>query len=133
MGGVAGHAGVFSSARDLAVFAQMFLDQGTYPGGRILSPMSIQAMTSPQSPANATDVRGYGWDLQSAYSAPRGDIFRGGYGHTGFTGASLWIHPSADTFVILLSNRVHPDGGKDINHLRGAISNIVAASISDLQ
>lgn len=133
MGGVAGHAGLFSSARDLAVFAQMFLDQGTYPGGRILSPMSIQAMTSPQSPANATDARGYGWDLGSIYSSPRGDIFGGGYGHTGFTGTSLWIHPSTDSFVILLTNRVHPDGGKDINHLRGAVANIVAASISDLQ
>jgi CubicO group peptidase (beta-lactamase class C family) len=133
MGGVAGHAGLFSSARDLAVFAQMFLDQGTHPGGRILSPMSIQAMTSIQSPAYATDARGYGWDLASIYSSPRGDIFRGGYGHTGFTGTSLWIHPSTDSFVILLTNRVHPDGGKDINHLRGAIANIDAASNSDLQ
>jgi CubicO group peptidase (beta-lactamase class C family) len=133
MGGVAGHAGIFSSARDLAIFAQMFLDQGTYPGGRILSPLSIQAMTNPQSPANASDLRGYGWDLGSIYSSPRGDIFKGGYGHTGFTGTSLWIHPPTDSFVILLTNRVHPDGGKDINHLRGAVANIVAASISDLQ
>ena len=131
MDGVAGHAGVFSSARDLAIFAQMFLDQGTYPGGRILSPMSIRAMTAPQSPANAADVRGYGWDLGSVYSSPRGDIFDGGYGHTGFTGTSLWIHPPTDSFVILLTNRVHPNGGKDINHLRGAVANIVAASVSD--
>jgi CubicO group peptidase (beta-lactamase class C family) len=133
MGGVAGHAGIFSSARDLAVFAQMFLDQGTYPGGRILSPMSIQAMTSPQSPANASDLRGYGWDLGSIYSSPRGDIFRAGYGHTGFTGTSLWIHPPTDSFVVLLTNRVHPDGGKDINHLRGAVANVLAASITDMQ
>lgn len=133
LGGVAGHAGLFSSARDLAIFAQMFLDRGTYHGVRILSPMSIQAMTSPQSPANATDTRGYGWDLESVYSSPRGDIFRGGYGHTGFTGASLWIHPPTDSFVILLTNRVHPDGGKDINHLRGAVANIAAAAVLDLQ
>ena len=133
MGGIAGHAGLFSSARDLAIFAQMFLDQGTYPGGQILSPMSIKAMTSSQSPANMTDIRGYGWDLESIYSSPRGDIFKGGYGHTGFTGTSLWVHPPTDSFIVLLTNRVHPDGGKDINHLRGAVANIVAASISDLQ
>lgn len=133
MGGVTGHAGLFSSARDLAIFAQMFLDRGTYHGGRILSPMSIEAMTSPQSPPNATDTRGYGWDLESIYSSPRGDIFRDGYGHTGFTGTSLWIHPPTDSFVILLTNRVHPDGGKDINHLRGAVANIAAAAVLDLQ
>lgn len=131
MGGVAGHAGLFSSARDLAIFAQMFLDQGTYPGGRVLSPMSIRAMTSPQSPPNSTDVRGYGWDLGSMYSSPRGDVFREGYGHTGFTGTSLWVYPPNDVFVILLTNRVHPDGGKDINHLRGAVANVVAAAITD--
>jgi CubicO group peptidase (beta-lactamase class C family) len=74
-------------------------------------------------------VRGFGWDLESTYSAPRGDLFKGGYGHTGFTGTSLWIHPASDAFVIILSNRVHPDGGKDINHLRGVIANIVASSI----
>ena len=133
MGGVAGHAGIFSSARDLAIFSQMFLDHGTYPGGRILSPASIEAMTSPQSPANASDIRGYGWDLESIYSSPRGDIFKTGFGHTGFTGTSLWIHPQSDSFVILLTNRVHPDGGKDINHLRGAVANVVAASIADIQ
>jgi CubicO group peptidase (beta-lactamase class C family) len=109
----------------------MFLDQGTYQGSRILSPMSIRAMTSPQSPGSATDARGYGWDLGSIYSSPRGDVFREGYGHTGFTGTSLWVHPQSDSFVILLTNRVHPDGGKDINHLRGAVANIVAASIAD--
>jgi len=132
MGGVAGHAGLFSSAQDLAVFAQMLLDGGTYQDVRVLSSMSVKAMTSPQSPANSIDVRGFGWDIDTSYSSPRGDIFKGGYGHTGFTGSSLWVHPSTDTFVIVLSNRVHPDGGKDINHLRGAIANIAATAISDL-
>jgi CubicO group peptidase (beta-lactamase class C family) len=131
MGGVAGHAGLFSSAEDLAIFAQMMLDGGSYQDGRLLSPLSIQAMTSPQSPPNSPEARGYGWDLESAYSSPRGDIFRGGYGHTGFAGTSIWIHPPTDAFIIILTNRVHPDGGKDINHLRGAIANIVAAAISD--
>jgi CubicO group peptidase (beta-lactamase class C family) len=131
MGGVAGHAGVFSSARDLSIYAQMMLNGGVYQGIRILSPMSVQAMTRPQSPPSATEIRGFGWDLESTYSAPRGDLFKGGYGHTGFAGTSLWIHPPSDTFIILLTNRVHPEGGKDLNHLRGAIANIVASAISD--
>jgi CubicO group peptidase (beta-lactamase class C family) len=131
MGGVAGHAGLFSSARDLAAYAQMLLDQGACPGGRILSSAAIQAMTRPQSPDNSSQIRGYGWDIQSSYSSPRGDLFDAGYGHTGFSGTSLWIHPPTDTTIILLTNRVHPDGGKNINHLRGVVANIVAGAISD--
>ncbi len=131
MGGVAGHAGLFSSAQDLAIYAQMLLDGGIYQGVRILSPLTVQAMSNPQSPEDSHQVRGYGWDIDSTYSAPRGDIFRDGYGHTGFTGTSLWIHPPTSTFIIILSNRVHPEGGKDINHLRAVIANIVAAAISD--
>jgi CubicO group peptidase (beta-lactamase class C family) len=132
MGGVAGHAGLFSSAYDVAVFAQMLLEGGSYQGVRVLSSMTVQAMVRPQSPANALEVRGFGWDLESTYSSPRGDLFKGGYGHTGFSGTSLWINPQTDSYVVILSNRVHPDGGKDLNHLRGAIANIVAAAISDL-
>jgi CubicO group peptidase (beta-lactamase class C family) len=131
MGGVAGHAGLFSSAQDLAIYAQMLLDHGAYPGGRLLSSAAIQAMTRPQSPENSSQIRGYGWDIESSYSSPRGDIFKKGYGHTGFSGTSLWIHPPTESFIIILSNRVHPEGGKDINHLRGAIANIVAGAISD--
>jgi CubicO group peptidase (beta-lactamase class C family) len=131
MGGVAGHAGLFSTARDLAIFAQVLIARGIYPGGRLLSNASIQAMTRPQSPGNSDQVRGYGWDLESIYSSPRGDLFEGGYGHTGFTGTSLWIYPPSDIFVGILSNRVHPNGGKNINKLRGAIANVVASAISD--
>jgi CubicO group peptidase (beta-lactamase class C family) len=133
MGGVAGHAGLFSSARDLAIYAQMLLKNGAYPGGRLLSAASVRAMTSPQSPTSASQVRGFGWDLKSSYSSPRGDLLVGGYGHTGFSGTSLWVYPSVDAFIVILSNRVHPDGGKDINHLRGAIANIVASAITDYQ
>jgi CubicO group peptidase (beta-lactamase class C family) len=133
MGGVAGHAGLFSSARDIALFAQMLLDRGKYSKGRLLSPLTVDAMTRPQNPANSPQVRGFGWDIDSVYSSPKGDIFNEGFGHTGFSGTSLWINPPTDTFVVVLTNRVHPDGGKDINHLRGAIANIVAASIIDLQ
>jgi CubicO group peptidase (beta-lactamase class C family) len=131
MGGVAGHAGLFSTAQDLAIYAQMLLNRGTYGGRRILSPGTVDAMTCPQSPGESPQVRGYGWDIDSSYSSPRGDIFKGGYGHTGFTGTSLWIHPPSDVFVIILSNRVHPSGGKDINHLRAVIANIVAAALVD--
>jgi len=131
MGGVAGHAGLFSTAQDLAIYAQMLLGKGTYQGARLLSPMSVESMTSPQSPPGSPQIRGLGWDLDSTYSAPKGDLFEGGFGHSGFTGTSIWIHPASDTFVIILSNRVHPDGGKDLNHLRAAIANIVAASIAD--
>ncbi len=131
MGGVAGHAGLFSSASDVAIYAQMLLNGGRYRGNSVLSPLTVRAMTSPQSPADSLSVRGFGWDIQTSYSAPRGDLFSGGYGHTGFTGTSIWIHPATGAFVVILSNRVHPDGKGDVTHLRGAIANIVAAAIAD--
>jgi len=129
MGGVSGQAGVFSSARDLAIYAQTLLNRGIYDGERLLSEASVAAMTNLQSPPQASNVRGYGWDIDSEYSSPRGDLFLDGYGHTGFTGTSIWIHPPSDSFVIVLSNRVHPTGGKNVNHLRAVVANIVAASI----
>jgi CubicO group peptidase (beta-lactamase class C family) len=132
MGGVSGQAGLFSSARDLAIYAQALLNHGGVygeGGERFLSEAAVTAMTNPQSPPQAVNIRGYGWDMDSEYSSPRGDLFSGGFGHTGFTGTSIWIHPPSDSFVIILSNRVHPTGGKNINHLRGVIANIVAASI----
>jgi CubicO group peptidase (beta-lactamase class C family) len=128
MGGIAGHAGLFSSARDTAVYAQMLLDQGRFHGKTLLSPQAVQAMTSPQSPPGAP-VRGFGWDIDTSYSAPRGDLFIGGYGHTGFTGTSIWIHPPSRTFIVILSNRVHPDGKGDATRLRAVIANIVASAI----
>jgi CubicO group peptidase (beta-lactamase class C family) len=131
MGGVAGHAGLFSSARDVAIFAQMLLDHGSFEGRFVLSPMTVQAMTSPQSPPGALPVRGLGWDIDTTYSAPRGDLFAGGYGHTGFTGTSIWIHPPTDTFIIILTSRLHPEGKGNVTDLRAVIANIVAASISD--
>ncbi len=131
MGGVAGHAGLFSTAQDLAIYAQMLLDQGAYAGGRLLSPLTVQAMTRPQSPPHSSQIRGYGWDIETAYSSPRGDLFKEGYGHSGFTGTSLWVHPRTGVFIIILSNRVHPDGGKDINRLRATIANIVASAIAE--
>lgn len=131
MRGVAGHAGLFSGARDVAIYAQMLLNGGIYGRVRILMPLTVQAMTSPQSPRESADIRGFGWDIDTSYSSPRGDIFRDGFGHTGFTGTSLWVSPETDSFVVILSNRVHPDGKGDATRLRAVIANIVAASISD--
>jgi CubicO group peptidase (beta-lactamase class C family) len=133
MGGVAGHAGLFSTATDLAIYAQMLLNRGSYQETRIFSPLTVEAMTSPQSPRNSMQIRGYGWDIESIYSAPQGDLFKDGFGHSGFTGTSIWVDPPTDSFTIVLTNRVHPDGGKDVNHLRAVIANIVAASIVDLR
>ncbi len=130
MGGVAGHAGLFSSARDVAIYAQMLLNRGVYGGVRFLSPLGVQAMTTPQSPRSSLALRGMGWDVETGFSSPRGDLFAGGYGHTGFTGTSLWVNPATDTFVVILSSRLHPDGKGDATHLRGVIANIVAASIN---
>jgi CubicO group peptidase (beta-lactamase class C family) len=131
MEGVAGHAGLFSSARDAAIYAQMLLDRGVHEGRRFLSPLAVQAMTTPQSPRSALPLRGLGWDIDTSYSSPRGDLFGSGYGHTGFTGTSLWVHPASETIVVILSNRLHPEGKGDATHLRGVIANIVAAAISD--
>jgi CubicO group peptidase (beta-lactamase class C family) len=78
-------------------------------------------------------LRGLGWDIETSYSSPRGDLFAGGFGHTGFTGTSLWIHPATETFIVILSNRVHPDGKGDATHLRGVVADIVAASILDVR
>ncbi len=130
MGGVAGHAGLFSTARDVALYAQMLLNHGVWEEKRFLSPLGVQAMTTPQSPRSSLGQRGLGWDIDTSYSSVRGDLFVGGYGHTGFTGTSLWVNPATDTFVVILSNRGHPDGKGDATHLRGVVANIVAAAIS---
>jgi len=109
----------------------MLLNQGIYAGTRIFSPLTVRAMTHPQSPPPTLAVRGFGWDIDSSLSVPRGDLLSGGFGHTGFTGTSLWIHPETQTFLVILSNRLHPDGKGDVTHLRGVIANIVASAIMD--
>ena len=139
LGGVAGHAGLFSTADDLARYCQMILQHGELNGVRILSPMTVARMTEGRaSGGNAIDgsVRGLGWDIFTGYSANRGDLLPvGSFGHTGFTGTGLWIDPTSQTFVVFLSNRVHPklDPKKpaDVSSLRGRVATIVAASITD--
>jgi uncharacterized protein YbbC (DUF1343 family)/CubicO group peptidase (beta-lactamase class C family) len=132
MGGVAGHAGLFSAADDLAIFCQMMLNGGSYNGVRILAPYTIQRMISAHS-LPTSEMRGIGWDVNTGFSSNRGDIFPvGSFGHTGFTGTSLWIDPASDAFVIVLTNRLHPYGRGDVARLRSAIASIVAAAIVDL-
>ena len=130
MGGVAGHAGLFSTADDLAIFAQLLLNGGTYAGARVLSPLTVEKMTTPQAPPDAMILRGLGWDIDSPYASNRGELYPlGSYGHTGWTGTSIWIDPVSRTYVILLTNRVHPDGKGDVVGLRTRVASVVAAAL----
>lgn len=132
MAGVAGHAGLFSTARDVATYCQMILNKGVYHGTRILSPASIATMTRPRQVAANGWSRGLGWDINTSFSVNRGDAFPlGSFGHTGFTGTSVWIDPSTDMFVVFLSNRVHPNGKGDVAALRGKVATIAASAITD--
>jgi uncharacterized protein YbbC (DUF1343 family) len=129
VGGVAGHAGLFSTADDLAKFCRMILGGGSLGKARVLSPLGVEALTRPRFYADG-NVRSLGFDMATPYSSPAGDLFPpGSFGHTGFTGTSLWIDPSSRTFVILLANRVHPDGHGDVVRLRALVANVVAAAV----
>jgi uncharacterized protein YbbC (DUF1343 family) len=133
MGGVAGHAGLFSSAADLARYCRMVLGGGALGARRVLSPLTVLKMTSPATPAGMASVRALGWDLDSGYSSNRGELFPiGSFGHTGWTGTSLWMDPVTKTYVVLLTNRVHPDGKGDATPLRARVATIVASALRQL-
>lgn len=128
-GGISGNAGLFSTAEDLAIFAQMVLNKGEFKGKRILSPLAVERMTSVY-PEVAFAGRGLGWDLDSSYSTNGGDLFGpDSFGHTGYTGTSIWIDPETETFVIFLTNRVHPNDEGAVASMRSRVANIVASSI----
>ena len=166
MGGVAGHAGVFSTALDISIYAQALLDRlAGRPSNFPLKQATLKLMTTPQQPGHTTrqleaanratreaiaktpneaypllapsypairgqNLRGFGWDIDTDHSVPRGRIFPiGSFGHTGFTGTTLWIDPSSDTYVILLSNAVHPRGNPPISDLRGAVATAAAQAL----
>jgi uncharacterized protein YbbC (DUF1343 family)/CubicO group peptidase (beta-lactamase class C family) len=130
MGGVAGHAGLFSTAGDLSRFAEMMLGMGTRDTVRVFSPLTVRKFTSPETPPDQPVLRGLGWDIDSSYSSNRGELFPiGSYGHTGFTGTSMWIDPATNSYVILLTNFVHPKAGKSLTALRSRIATIAAAAI----
>ena len=126
MAGVAGHAGLFSTADDLAKFAQDMLT-----GFRILSRLTVQKMSTPQQPPTAASLRGLGWDIDSPYSNNRGEFFPvGSFGHTGWTGTSIWIDPVTNSYVIILTNAVHPQGHNTaVISLRAHIASTVAQGL----
>ncbi len=127
--GVAGHAGLFSTASDLAIFCRMLLDGGRSGAVRILSPLTVAKMTSPVDLPGGQQ-RGLGWDMDSSYSSNRGELLPlGSFGHTGWTGTSLWIDPTTKTWIVILSNRVHPDGKGNATPLRARIATIVGSAI----
>nr|CRL67362.1 beta-lactamase [Mycolicibacterium malmesburyense] len=165
MGGVAGHAGVFSTARDISVFAQALLDRlagrpSTFP----LTRETLRVMTTPQQPGHTPgqveaandalekavvetpnpnpllapdypaiagqDLRGLGWDIDTGHSRPRGLLFPvGSFGHTGFTGTSMWIDPASDTYVILLTNVIHIRGSRPLSNLQGELATVTARAL----
>ena len=130
MGGVAGHAGIFTTAADLARYARMLLNLGELDGTRVFKPETVKLMTRVQTPETISARRGLGWDIDSGYSRPRGRIFPlGSYGHTGFTGTALWIDPFSKTFWIFLSNRVHPDRKGSVLALESALANLAAEAV----
>ena len=126
MGGVAGSAGLFSTGDDLAKFAQALLDGGD----GILNFLTVEKMTSPEQPPNAPVLRGFGWDIDSPFSSPRGDLLPvGSFGHTGFTGTSMWIDPTTHSYILLLTNAVHPRGKGNAIELRAKVATAVAAEL----
>lgn len=138
MGGVAGNAGLFSTASDLNLYAQCLLNNGRIGkngnGKYLLGPLTILKMTSPQTPIRENNIRGLGWDLDSEYSN-RGELLPiGSYGHTGWTGTALWIDPSTQTSIIILTSRTHPhdNNSRQIIEDRRSIANIVAGSLTDV-
>jgi len=131
LGGVAGHAGVFSTARDLARFCRMILNEGEFEGIRILSERAVRQMTAPYFSRGGNVIRGLGWDISSPYSAPKGDGFSEvSFGHTGYSGSSLWLDPTADIFVILLTSRLNYKDYKEFRQLRKELSTLSAEIFS---
>ena len=129
LGGVAGHAGLFSSAYDLSRFARMILGGGMLDDRRVLSEQIVAQMTSPYLANNGAVRRGLGWDMSSGYSAPKGSFFsQASFGHTGYSGSSIWIDPLQDRFVILLTNRVNYRDVHAFNQLRRDVSTVAASN-----
>ena len=130
MGGIAGHAGLFSTADDLAVFARMMLSGGKIDNAAILRPETIEMMTIPQSPSGKLRLRGLGWDLKPPFAVNAGGLSPvGAYSHLGYTGTGIWIDPVTGTYLILLTNRVHPYGGGRVTELREAVVGQLAEAV----
>ena len=131
MGGVAGHAGLFSTGRDLTRFARMLLGAGALGPRRVLAPLTVAKMITPATPAGMSAQRGLGWDVDTSFSGNRGELMPlGSFGHTGFTGTSIWVDPRTKLFVIFLSSRLHPDGTGDVTPLRARVATIAASAVT---
>jgi len=126
MGGVAGQAGLFSTADDLSKFARALI-----AGSSVLPSLLVEKMSTPQQPPAAHELRGFGWDIDSPFSTNRGELLPvGSFGHTGFTGTSLWIDPTTRTYIILLTNAVHPRGKGSAVALRTKLATAVTAALA---
>jgi serine-type D-Ala-D-Ala carboxypeptidase len=131
MGGVSGHAGMFSTAPDLAKFSAMWLNKGRFPGGRLFSQSVVEVATRCHT-GHLNSSRGLGWVLKGDKWDASGDLSSSlSYGHTGFTGTSLWMDPATDVFAVLLTNRVHFGRDKSVAWLRDCFHNAVTAAIVD--
>jgi len=131
LGGVAGHAGLFSTASDLARFCMMILGRGEVDGRTVLSRRAVDQMTAPYFARGGGVVRGLGWDIASPFSSPRGTGFSEvSFGHTGYSGSSLWLDPGADVFVVLLTSRIDYRNTRELSRLRGDLSTLVAAQLA---
>ena len=129
--GIGGHAGVFGTAEETARFAEMILSRGLYRGRRILSEETIRAMTTNQAPSGLGVRRGFGFDIESPYSSPRGAGFsRDSFGHSGWTGVSIWIDPACDGYLVLLTNSIHPNGHKDLKAFRYEAATLAARGLN---
>jgi CubicO group peptidase (beta-lactamase class C family) len=130
LSGIAGHAGVFGTAKEVARFCEMILRRGMSGRRRILSEETVRAMTTDQCEGNLGVRRGFGFDIDSPYSAPRGPIFsRSSFGHSGWTDVSLWIDPEMDAYLVLLTNAIHPDGHKDLKAFRSEAATLAARAM----
>jgi CubicO group peptidase (beta-lactamase class C family) len=133
MGGVSGHAGLFSTADDLAVFVQMLLNGGSANDAKILKPVSIEEMTARQQTVNGAGWWGLGWEIAPLFNSNRDELVPArSFGHSGFTGTSIWIDPDSKSYVIILTNRVHPRGAGDVKPLRTDVLRFVTAALGQL-
>jgi uncharacterized protein YbbC (DUF1343 family) len=129
MKGVAGHAGLFSTADDLARFGQMMLGQGALNGVRVLSPQAVATMTRPRPLPGAAGQRGLGWDFSSPHAGSKGLLSDRAYGHTGFTGTSIWIDPLRDLVIVLLTNRTYREPAPSVSPLRRRVHDLLAIAL----
>lgn len=130
LGGVSGNAGLFSTGKDISIFLQMLLQKGSYNNHRYIKPETVEMWTKVQNPANST--RGLGWDTKSPEGSSAGHLFSAdSYGHTGFTGTSVWVDPERELFAVLLTNRVHPTRNNNkLSRVRSYVHDAIVEAVT---